>query len=262
MTKDSAFNDHFSGIAEKYAAGRPAYPEPLYQFVADKAPSLDRVWDCATGNGQAAVGLSKFFERVHATDASQTQIDNAIAASNIDYTVQPAEKTDFPNDYFDAVTIAQALHWFQLDRFSIELARVLKPNGLVVAWTYGFFKVSPEIDAVFEKEILRPIEYLWRKGNHVAKSGYADIQLPFCRIDVPGIEMNCRWNLNELINYFSTWSALNRYTEKHGVEIIQRAAERLEKVWGRSTEDRIVYMDFHVLGWRQDGTRGRTSISG
>lgn len=250
MTKGSTFNDHFSGFADKYAAGRPTYPDALYQFVADHAPSRRRVWDCATGNGQAAVRLSNFFEAVYATDASRQQIDNAVVAANVTYTVQPAEETDFPDDYFDAVTIAQALHWFELDRFSIELARVLKPNGLIVAWTYGFFRVSPEIDAVFDAEIHQPIEDLWRAGNHMAKSGYANLRLPFHRIELPRFEMNCRWNLEELVNYFSTWSALNRYTEQHGSEIIQHAAEQLGKVWGDSSQKRIVAMDFHVLGWQ------------
>jgi len=252
MKEKRTFNDHFSGFADKYAASRPTYPGALYEFIAENAPSRGRVWDCATGNGQAAVGLSRIFEEVYATDASKAQIDNAIGGTNISYSVQFAEQTDFPDNFFDAVTIAQALHWFELDRFSLELARVLKPNGLVVAWTYGFFRVSPEIDAIFEKEVKKPIEHLWKKGNRIAKSGYSDIRLPFRQIDVPRFEMNCHWNLAELVDYFSTWSALNKFIEQDGAEIIQRSSEQLATVWGKPTDERIVRMDFHVLGWQSD----------
>ena len=117
MSENDDFKDYFSSFASKYASARSSYPSTLFEFVAKNAPSQQRVWDCATGNGQAAVGLSKVFTEVHATDASSEQIGNAIPGKNIEYSVQLAEETNFPDCHFDAVTVAQALHWFQLDRF-------------------------------------------------------------------------------------------------------------------------------------------------
>ena len=64
------FADHFSDRPADYAARRPTYPEALFAFIASKAPTRDRARDCATGNGQAAIGLAKHFAHVDATDAS------------------------------------------------------------------------------------------------------------------------------------------------------------------------------------------------
>jgi len=124
-----AFADHFSEKSDAYARSRPSYPDTLYAFIASVAPGTQSVWDCATGNGQAAAGLARHFATVEATDASAEQIRNAAAAPNVRYSVQPAERTDFPDGSCDAVCVAQALHWFDLDRFYAEVRRVLKPGG-------------------------------------------------------------------------------------------------------------------------------------
>ncbi len=58
------FKDHFSGHAANYAKFRPNYPRQLFEYLVSIAPGRGRAWDCATGNGQAAVGLSAFFECV------------------------------------------------------------------------------------------------------------------------------------------------------------------------------------------------------
>lgn len=202
MAENPTFSDHFSSFALHYATGRPTYPDDLYQFIADNAPSRHRAWDCATGNGQAAAGLSLFFDEVCATDASKAQIDNAVAGTNISYSVQAAEETNFPAGHFDAA-------------------------------------------------VLRPVEHLWQKGNKIALNGYADIQLPFRRIDVPQFKMQCDWNLIELVKFISTWSALNKYVADHGSGILENLEQQLEKVWGNLTDNRIVDMKFYVLGWRK-----------
>ena len=47
-----------------------------------------------------------------------------------------------------AVTVALAMHWFDLDRFYAEVRRVLKPNGIIAVWGYGFTEITSEVDAV------------------------------------------------------------------------------------------------------------------
>jgi hypothetical protein len=54
-------------------------------FILGYASRRDRAWDCATGNGQVAVALSKHFKQVAASDVSQAQLDNAVKAPNIEY---------------------------------------------------------------------------------------------------------------------------------------------------------------------------------
>jgi ubiquinone/menaquinone biosynthesis C-methylase UbiE len=64
------------------------------------------------GNGQAAIDLSSYFEEVKATDVSASLIANAPNGERVRFSVQPAESINYKNSSFDAVCVAQALHWF------------------------------------------------------------------------------------------------------------------------------------------------------
>ena len=79
--------DNFSSQSSKYAQFRPAYPSELFDFLNSVAGNKESAWDCGTGNGQVAFELAKTFEKVYATDISQSQIDNAKTALNIFYFV-------------------------------------------------------------------------------------------------------------------------------------------------------------------------------
>src|SRR2546430_10259480 len=125
------FKDHFSKQASDYAKFRPRYPQKLFEYLGSIAPSRELAWDCATGNGQAAVGLAAVFRRVIATDASTKQIASAERHERIEYHVAPAERTDIEAAAVDLTMVAQALHWFDLDEFYAEARRVLKPNGVL-----------------------------------------------------------------------------------------------------------------------------------
>ena len=115
----------FSVESSRYAVARPQYPDQLFDYLADLCEETDSVWDCATGSGQAAISLTKHFDSVQATDVSAAQIANAFAQERVYYSVQPAEKTNFETASFDLVTVATALHWFNLERFWPEVHRVL-----------------------------------------------------------------------------------------------------------------------------------------
>ncbi|MBA2241285.1 MAG: class I SAM-dependent methyltransferase, partial [Chthoniobacterales bacterium] len=85
------FKDHFSGHAALYSQFRPRYPQALFAYLAALAPSPACAWDCATGNGQAAVALAAHFDRVIGTDASAAQIDSAEPHARVQYRVAAAE---------------------------------------------------------------------------------------------------------------------------------------------------------------------------
>src|SRR5579864_4097159 len=104
--------DYFSTQAASYAAFRPTYPRALFEFVAASATGHTLVWDCGTGSGQAALALAEDFERVIATDTSAKQLAQATPHPRIEYRVAPAEASGLSDHAADAVTVAQALHWF------------------------------------------------------------------------------------------------------------------------------------------------------
>src|SRR5512132_3696424 len=93
MTSLPGFRDHFSGAARLYAAFRPRYPEALFAALARAAPSVRLAWDCATGNGQAAVGLADHMTTVVATDASAAQLAEAARHPRVLYVRARAERS-------------------------------------------------------------------------------------------------------------------------------------------------------------------------
>ena len=80
----------------------------MFEYLGTITPTRRLAWDCATGNGQAAIQLATVFDRVIATDASESQIANAQPHQRIEYRVAPAEQSDLQSGSFDLVMVAQA----------------------------------------------------------------------------------------------------------------------------------------------------------
>ena len=177
--------DNFSKQSAIYARYRPTYPQDLYDFILSHVTGKQSAWDCGTGNGQAAKELSKVFTKVFATDISQKQIDNAVHADNIFYSVQPAEQTDFPDNSFDLVTVAQALHWFRFDEFYKEVKRVTKPAAFFAGWTYSLLRISDEIDQLIEYHHYNTLSGYWDDERKYVDEEYRNIPFPFAKINSP-----------------------------------------------------------------------------
>lgn len=242
--------DLFSEKSDIYASARPKYPRELFEFIAASAGGAARVWDCGAGSGQAAVGLADFFHEVYATDISEQQIAHHIPRANIHYSVQSAEHSGFPENFFDAVVVAQALHWFDFDRFWPEVKRVLKPNGLFAAWTYDWFFINPEIDALIQEQVLDVIKPFWSPRNQLAWGGYRTVDIPFPPIATPRIDLSFDWNLEQLLAYLHTWSAVRACIRERGGAFFEQAAQALADCWGEPSLPRAVRMDFYLRAGR------------
>lgn len=153
------------------------------------APSKKRAWDYATGNGQAAVALSNHFEDVVATDASEKQISNAAPCEKVCYRVATEDDGGLDNGSVDLITVAQALHWFDVDAFAQEADRVLRPGGVLAAWTYNFLNISREIDSCINDFYRNVLGTFWPPERNMVENGYRDISLPFKQIESPRFEM-------------------------------------------------------------------------
>ena len=126
------------------------------------------------------------------------------------YSVQPAESTAFADGSFDAVCVAQALHWFDLDRFYAEVKRVLRDGGVLLATGYDRMHVTDAFDAEFKRVVLKPLAEYWPKQNAALWRGYREIAFPFEPIDVPQMRIEMDWGLDEVMAYVGTWSAVER----------------------------------------------------
>ena len=249
--------DLFSEKSDLYAAARPSYPDDLLTFIAAHAPSLECVWDCGTGNGQAAVALSKWFSQVQATDLSAEQIRNAASAPHVHYSVQSAEFTHFADDSFDAVCVAQALHWFNHATFYAEVYRVLKPNGIFAAFGYSWSSITPEIDAVVASEILQPLAPYWAAQNQLLWDHYRTIAFPFDEVRAPSFAIELQWTLTEYLDYVGTWSATRQCLAQRGADYFAPARQRLQQVWGEPQQHRLVRMPLALrIGRRRASLAG------
>ena len=237
----------FSDKSEIYLSSRPRYPAKLYQHLVELCDKHERVWDVACGNGQAAIDLADYFAEVQATDISQQQIGNAIVHPKVKYSVQPAEATSFAENSFDLVCVAQALHWFDYEKFWPEVQRVLKPNGVFAAWGYSWFKIRKDIDTIIEQDFLQILQPYWARQNQLLWDGYVDVPIPFKLQPMPAIEMTMQWNIDELFTYLHSWSATRRCMDAIGDAFFVDVYEKVAKVWGDPEQKRKIAMDFCVI---------------
>jgi SAM-dependent methyltransferase len=233
------FKDHFSKQAAGYAKFRPRCQQELFDYLGSIAPSRQLAWDCGTGNGQAAVGLASVFDHVIATDASEKQIANAQSHRRVEYRVAPAENSGIGSETIDLIMVAQALHWFDLDRFYAEARRVLKADGVLVASAYNLMHIEPAVDAIVNRyyhEVLGPF---WPPERELVEQ-FANLSFPFHEIDAPQFEMTAQWNLDHLLGYLRTWSSTQRFIAAKGSDPVEQMTDELHSAWGKREQTRTV----------------------
>lgn len=237
---DSRPDDHFSRVAEHYAASRPGYPQALFDWLSGLCPEHDLAWDVGAGTGQATSALSCRFAQVLATDSSGVQLALAPVTGNVEYRVAPAHASGLPPECVDLVTVAQALHWFDLPSFYGEVRRVLKPAGVVAVWTYGVLSVEgePVNDLVqhFYRHVTGPY---WPAGRRHVENGYAELSFPFAPLPVGEFRMRESWSLDSFLGYVRSWSAVGRM-KASGNDPMQELEALLAPLWGPRESRRVV----------------------
>lgn len=237
------FHDHFSGVANRYADFRPRYPSALFDYLATLAPRNSVVWDCACGNGQASFDLAARFDRVVATDASQEQIASAKPHPKIEFRVASAEQSGLPGSSVGLVTVAQAVHWFNLEKFFAEAQRVLAPGGVIAVWAYGINTVEGEaVDGLVQDFYWNTVGPYWPPERKIVEGdGYRALPFPFAEITPPSFVMEVQWTCEQLLGYFSTWSATSRYIKAKGHDPVPLLATDLKRIWPDGQRRRVVW---------------------
>jgi SAM-dependent methyltransferase len=222
----------FSSVAREYASFRPGYPPTLFAWLAEVSPAHDAVWDCGCGSGQASIALAEHFEVVFATDVAPEQIAAAGAHARVRYSVAAAENSGLPDCSVDLVTVAQALHWFDVEAFYQEARRVARPGALLAVWNYPRPRLGDvELDRRFLEFYSEVVGPYWPPERRHIEAGYRTLPFPFAEIAAPPFGLDLRWNLEQLLGYVSSWSATARYRQARGEDPTPLLRNSLAAVW-------------------------------
>jgi len=215
----------------------------LYTYLASLTPGDELAWDCGTGSGQAALGLAKHFQRVWATDASPEQIEQAADHPRVSYHPAEAGHSGLPDASTDLAVAAQSAHWFDLDEYYVEVRRVLKPRGVIAAWTYQLPHITPQVDPILSTYFQDVLGPYWSPLIQYVAEGYRRLPFPFNEIQPPTFEMVVGWSLDELRGFLASWSATRPYQEAQGHHPLELVNEALEEAWEEPEKRRKVRWD-------------------
>jgi SAM-dependent methyltransferase len=236
----------FATEAAEYAHLRPTYPDELFEFLATVVASRNVVWDCATGNGQAATHLTKYFGKVIATDQSGEMIAQAPPDPGITYRVAEAEDSRIEDHSVDLVTVASAIHWFDLDRFYAEVRRVVKPGGAIAAWTYYTPVFGCAIDAIIQRLAHDVLGAYWDERVHYVVDEFHDLPFPFEPIEAPPFQTAMKWDMQDLLAYFETWSSSLKYREANHARPTSVIESDLARAWGEPHQKRDLHFPLYM----------------
>lgn len=247
MVDKSSFKDHFSGRAGEYTRYRPGYPAAFFDWLAGQTLRHEMAWDCGCGNGQAAIALVKHYRKVLATDPSAPQIENALSHERISYAVARAEESGLADGSIDLIVVAQALHWFDFERFYREVKRVASPDGVLAALSYGEVRVDGDPDRIISHFYHNVIGPFWPAERRHVDEGYKSIPFPFEEIETPDFAMEMDWNLEQLKGYLGTWSAVKEYEIRNGRNPLELISLELQAAWGAPELPRRISWPLTVL---------------
>ena len=224
--------DLFSEQAKDYALYRPAYPEELFTYILSFVANKNVAWDCATGNGQSALPLSHYFKKVFASDISIKQLEQAPKKENIEYIVCSAEETPFVENSFDLITISQAYHWLNWEKFRAEAIRVAKENCVIAIWMYDLlFSKEEKLNELiihFYKNITGPY---WDKERKHIDDHYSNVTFQFELLPGKEFFIERAFTKEQLFGYFFTWSATQNFIKANGVSPIERVVDAFSRLW-------------------------------
>ena len=241
-TANTGFSDHFSAVAEAYSKGRPQWPDSLFAALADLTPGRELAVEVGCGSGQASLGLAQYFDLVEASDPSASQIARARPHPRVRYSVAPAEDTALEDHCADLLLAAQAAHWFDLDAFFAEARRLLRPGGLLALASYARCTLPvPQCLELLDHFHLNTMAPWWPAERATVDNLYADIaeQMPFEPVPSRQLQLRTDWNLEDLMVYLASWSAVNRYRQSEGRDPLPPLEEAMRAHWPQQGQERL-----------------------
>ena len=153
---------------------------------------------------------------------------------DVEFRVARAEESGLESASVDLITVAQALHWFNVDVFFAEASRVLKRDGVLAFWVYHNCRVGPDCDAIIDA-IFGKVDAFWPPERDIVENEYPEVAMPFTEIPTDAFSMTTEWTADNALNYMRTWSATRRYLAEHGDDPCDEFVDELRSRWGAGT---------------------------
>jgi ubiquinone/menaquinone biosynthesis C-methylase UbiE len=245
MTKDL-----FSSQAADYAKWRPGYPKEFIDYIVSHVKQKNTAWDCATGNGQAAIMLAEYFDHVFATDLSKEQLKHARLHPKITYSQSTAEHTQFAPNTFDLVTVAQAYHWIDHEKFCGEVNRVCKSGAIVAVWGYNLgvtpYNAINELIQRFYTETTGPY---WDPARKLVDLEYKSVYFGFNEIPVSEkFFIKTQWSIRDFEGYLNSWSSVQKYKQVNGHNPVEPFIDEVSNHWPQQEELQFEFALFLRIG--------------
>jgi len=247
-----------------YAVYRPNYPTELIQSLFRLAPKLvsgggAKIVDVGCGSGQLTLQLGELLlpqakaneVEIIGLDPSANQIENAkeilpeSLKGLIKYGVSGSEKMDIESGSVDIVTVAQALHWFDLDAFFAEVDRVLKPNGVLAVITYDLNQFEqPEAQSELLKFYNGVLGKYWSPKRRMVDEKYTNVNFPYSSTLKRSVfPLHKSMTVQNYINYLNTWSSIQKYRQENPNEsedLLERFKRDLMPTLGATNDQDMI----------------------
>ncbi|KAB2621174.1 methyltransferase [Pyrus ussuriensis x Pyrus communis] len=228
----------FDKQAEDYLVGRPTYPKEWYSMLAALTPKHSLAWD-----------LGEHYEQVIGTDISESQLKSALQHPRVGYVHTPMTMSDDElvdliggENSVDLVTVAEAVHWFDLPKFYSLVKRVLrKPGGVIAVWGYNACVTSTVTHAEIEDVLKRFYEAskpFWDPKREYLWEGYRTLPFPFESIGLGSEGQPVALEIPKEVSFEGVLRMLRSSSSVHtakdqGVDLLsQEVIEEIQRAWG------------------------------
>jgi ubiquinone/menaquinone biosynthesis C-methylase UbiE len=239
--------------AERYVKGRPHFHANTVSHIKEFLKienKLDKALDVACGTGLSTVALSAIANRVNGTDLSAEMLKMAATGNNIIYGISAAEDQPFPDNEFNLVTVSSGVHWFDIDKFLSEAARLLTKDGFLVIYENAFPGEMENNDRFgqWTKEVyLRRFPSPPRNKNY--DWGPENLRLRgLAQVAAENFKNGINFNKQELVNYLVTQSNIIAAVER-GMDTYSGMETWLENELTAFLEDSRQRHVFYFNNW-------------